>query len=245
MRRKGTSALAFGQVSQQQQPSETRMSEEMQGQLALAAISRASIEHGSSMQIGPFQFGKLGLDVAGSPTYEQWRSIGDTLLFMATGSQWWIGDWLAYGDRQWGKTYDQIAEETGRKKQTLYNYVWVATNVQFSLRRENLSFEHHKIVAGLAPHLQAKFLSQADEENWSTRRLQEAVNPTALPDKPDPFERKYEAQLHEYLKAGESEKANYVALWRRLLEAAEELLDADQLTADAGGLHLPRLDGSE
>lgn len=186
------------------------------------ALKRAVIEHGTSMVIGTFQFQRLGLDIKGSPTYEQWRSIGETLLFMATGAQWWIGDWLAYGERVYGRTYEEVAAETGRKRATLYNYVWVAKSVDISLRRENLSFEHHKIVAGLLPSEQAKLLSQAEEGNWSTRRLQEVVDPPALPgDVPrysPAFERRLQGIEDEFAKAGQGGKVEIV-------EYVEQTLD--------------------
>src|SRR6266568_4414813 len=69
--------------------------------------------------------------------------------------QFWIGEWLLYGENHYGKVrYEQAIEETGLDIQTLYNYKWVASKVPISLRRNNLSFHHHKEVAGLTPELQ-------------------------------------------------------------------------------------------
>ena len=45
--------------------------------------------------------------------------------------------------------YDDIAEETGMAKQTLKDTKWVSENVESSLRKDNLSFNHHKEVASL------------------------------------------------------------------------------------------------
>ena len=47
--------------------------------------------------------------------------------------------------------YDDIAEETGMAKQTLKDTKWVSENVESSLRKDNLSFNHHKEVASLPP----------------------------------------------------------------------------------------------
>ena len=59
-----------------------------------------------------------------------------------------IGDCLAYRQQKWGM-YDDIAEETGMAKQTLKDTKWVSENVESSLRKDNLSFNHHKEVASL------------------------------------------------------------------------------------------------
>jgi hypothetical protein len=54
--------------------------------------------------------------------------------------------------------------------------------IEFSLRRENLSFSHHKAVARLLPDNPERadeLLSLAETNHWSTRRLREEVGAPA------------------------------------------------------------------
>jgi hypothetical protein len=63
--------------------------------------------------------------------------------------QWWIGDWLNYGERAYGEKYAQGMAATGYELQTLTNMAWVAARVEISRRREILSWSHHAEVAAL------------------------------------------------------------------------------------------------
>ena len=71
--------------------------------------------------------------------------------------------------------YDDIAEETGMAKQTLKDTKWVSENVESSLRKDNLSFNHHKEVASLPPEKQELFLNMAVENKLSVRDLRNEI----------------------------------------------------------------------
>lgn len=91
--------------------------------------------------------------------------------------QWVIGDLLAYAEKQkWQDvTYSTIAEQTGRKIETLYEYKHVAFNVQFLVRTKNLSYGHHKIVASMKPSEQRQWLQYAEEHGLSVSALRKAI----------------------------------------------------------------------
>ena len=46
-------------------------------------------------------------------TFEEWTAIGNTLQQVGASLNWWIGDWLNYGERKWGEMYAQAVEVTG------------------------------------------------------------------------------------------------------------------------------------
>ena len=62
-------------------------------------------------------------------------------------------------------------EITGLDYQTLRNYLWVATHVALSRRRDALSFQHHAEVAALEAEEQDRWLSTAAGLKWSRNEL--------------------------------------------------------------------------
>ena len=113
----------------------------------LDAQSSGLIIQNGGLSIQGFQFSPTGLIPPSSPqvTHEAWKQVGK-LLFRLEGSiQWLIGDWLAYGvDVKWGDI-PKLAKELGKAEQTLHDYTSVARRVQFSFRKENLSYTHHVV----------------------------------------------------------------------------------------------------
>lgn len=61
-----------------------------------------------------------------------------------------LGDWLVDGKRHYGDgLYKRAAEITGLSSQTLMDFASIAGRFQFSLRNENLAYQHHKEVASV------------------------------------------------------------------------------------------------
>lgn len=112
-------------------------------------------------------------------SYERWAEIGLNLQQMERSLQWWIGDWLRYGEDAFGETYAQAIEATGMKVQRLMDYAWVSRALPVSARKENLSWTHHKIVAGLPEEERAQWLERAEEDGLSTQELRAAAKPKA------------------------------------------------------------------
>lgn len=82
-------------------------------------------------------------------------------------SQWWLGDWIKYGNAKFGERYSRAMKLTGYDVQSLMNMVYVASRFEISRRRENLSWSHH---ATLAP------LDLAEQEYWLTRAIAEKLS---------------------------------------------------------------------
>lgn len=104
--------------------------------------------------------------------YDVWLNYGRKLYQDYKAIQWAIGDWLNYGEAHYGETYTQALEIFPEHAyQTMANYKYVASRVEFSRRRETLSWSHHAEVAALSPREQTRWLKQADSESWTKAEL--------------------------------------------------------------------------
>lgn len=80
---------------------------------------------------------------------------------MSGAVQWWIGDWLNYGEEKWGEMYDKAKEATGLSYSYLRVLKYVAARIQLYFRKYNLDWTHYCTVAPLEPPEQKKWLSYA------------------------------------------------------------------------------------
>lgn len=108
-------------------------------------------------------------------SFEMWEAIGEHLQRVERCSRWWIGDWIAYGERKWGEMYAQAIETTGHSYGSLANAVYVSSRIDISRRRENLSWSHHQEVAALEPADQKAWLDRTEVEGWTVRELRSHV----------------------------------------------------------------------
>lgn len=115
------------------------------------------------------EFTPVSLTLPKDLSFDHWERIGRQLQLMDMAIQWWIGDWLVYGQHKWREKYAQAVEATGKAEQTLMNYAYVAKAISPSRRREKVDFSTHAEVAGLDEDDQEKILSKAAKEH-STRR---------------------------------------------------------------------------
>lgn len=163
---------------------------------------------------------QTGLLVDGGVDDQSWQALGAILLRLEGALQWLIGDWMAYGEHQWGVTYAAAASQFGYAVETLHDYAYVCRAVQFSVRTENLSFGHHKLVAALDEELQREWLNAAAENDWSISRMRSEMrgNSAALM-APSPS-----------LLTDKVNRKTFMRLWRKLsLGAAIDREDVDRL----------------
>lgn len=179
----------------------------------------------TAIQMGDFCVSRTGLTVTGTPTYEAWTAIGETLRFLEGAIQWALGDWLNYGEHCWGEKYAQAVEETDYSINTLQNYAWVAGSVDSSRRREELGFSHHTEVASLRhsdgtpdEELQQFYIELAIEQELTVSRLRQRI-------KDDQQVKRLEAQLRDI-----PEELPYIVLGDST--AIEWAQDADLVIAD-------------
>lgn len=125
-------------------------------------------------------FAQTALSIRADLAFEDWQQLGGALRTIEGAVHWWLGDWLNYGERKYGEKYTQAVETTGFKIQTLMNDKFVAEHIEFSRRRENLTFGHHQEVASLQPDKQDEWLGIAASNLLSTVELRQQIRSARL-----------------------------------------------------------------
>lgn len=172
------------------------------GDIDPSTLNESGIQIASDGAIQAYEFRMTGVGI--DPEFrvlsrDKWKQLGDLLFRFERSIQWLIGDWLAYGEEnKWGE-HEKIAKEMGYAKVTLFDYKYVASSVPFLVRQENLSFGHHKLVAGKDPEEQQYWLEKAsngdyDEERktskpWSISRLRKEMTTSDSDDEETLFDR--------------------------------------------------------
>lgn len=100
-----------------------------------------------------------------------WITIGVTLGEMGRVTNWWIGDWLRYGNTQWGEKYAEASRITGFDTKTLRNFVYVASHFELSRRRSQLTWSHHAELTALNLEAQDHWLNRAIQDRLSVADL--------------------------------------------------------------------------
>ncbi len=121
---------------------------------------------------------RVGLHFPATLTFDSWERAGRQIVGIVNSSAWCLGDWVAYGEKEYADRYRRAIEAVGLDYQTLRNYVWVARRFVPSRRRDGLSFQHHAEVASLAPTEQDEWLDRAEERSWSRNQLRLNIRKT-------------------------------------------------------------------
>jgi hypothetical protein len=103
--------------------------------------------------------------------FESWLQVGHEIARISSGSAWWVGDWVVFGERAYRDRYRTALRATQLDYQTLRNYAWVARRFDVSRRRDNLSFQHHAEVAALPEPESDLWLHRAEQAGWSRNEL--------------------------------------------------------------------------
>jgi hypothetical protein len=134
----------------------------------------------------------IGLRFTGELTLDEWKSLAPSLGQAARSVSFVIGDWLVYGDSLFGtdgppnkrvasRLYEFASQHTGIDITTLQSFAYVSRNVPYPMRTEQLSWEHHRLIAKLPEPEQANWIETCISENqsgqrMSTRRLRKSLN---------------------------------------------------------------------
>jgi hypothetical protein len=113
--------------------------------------------------------------------FERWMQIGRRVSMYSDASQWWLGDWLVFGEDMYGRRYKQAVGLTGLEYQTLRNYAMVARRFPLARRRAGLSFHHHAEVCPLPDEEQEYWLNRAQAEAWSRNTLRRHLRARRAP----------------------------------------------------------------
>jgi N6-adenosine-specific RNA methylase IME4 len=139
----------------------------------------------------PGAFSETGLALQTGLTFDEWAEVGALLGRIGRAHQWWVGDWLNYGERAYGEKYAQAMEATRLEYGTVANAAYVAGRIELSRRRENLSWSHHYEVAALDPPEQDEWLDRAEAKRWNRDEMRRAVREPKLLAAPAPPEGVY------------------------------------------------------
>lgn len=105
----------------------------------------------------------------------EWNDIGLMLKTASKGIQWWVGDWLNFGERKWGEMYTQALEATDYSDHSLRIAKYVSAKIELFRRRNNLSWGHHAEVAALSNQQQDYWLDYAEKNNLSVHDLRREI----------------------------------------------------------------------
>lgn len=122
-----------------------------------------------------FDFSRTGVVVDEGVSFDAWKDQVMKLSVTNQGLQFWIGDLLLFGEQRFGEKYEQAQNDFGLAYQTLANMKWVSAKVPLSLRREELTWNHHVAVAKLDPKEQERWLKLAIREKLTATELKAKV----------------------------------------------------------------------
>jgi hypothetical protein len=117
------------------------------------------------------QLGVVSWIPVANMAYPEWVAAGRRIGAMGRASNWWVGDWIRYGTERWGEKYLAAARMTGYDVHSLRNMAYVASRFELSLRRDNLTWSHHALLAALGKDEQCHWLDRATDERLSVADL--------------------------------------------------------------------------
>jgi hypothetical protein len=118
-----------------------------------------------------FKFKAMELVIEGKHTIEEWLDAGRLLTGMESSLNWWIGDWLVFGEHTYGQKYSQAEAVTKHRQDYLKACNFVSSKVPAQNRIGGLSWSHHREVAALPVAEQKKWLNKALENEWAVSEL--------------------------------------------------------------------------
>ena len=133
------------------------------------------IKDNDNVVVSSFLLTRMGLSPIGDPTFEQWKNAGKFVKFSSNAIHFWVGDWLNYGEAKFQDQMMAIIDELGYDIDTINRDKYVSAQVLPSLRKDNLSFEHHKLIAPMNPDEQKELLDEAAETNMPLDDFREKV----------------------------------------------------------------------
>lgn len=129
-----------------------------------------------AIQDPKFAITPTGIEFHQDLDFDEWNELGQKLAPIGKSIGFIIGDWINYGQKNYGEKYEEALISTGIPYQTLRNYTYVAGRVSLSCRQDKLGFEHHAIVAKLKPDEQEHWLEMTKDHGLSVRRLRKSIN---------------------------------------------------------------------
>lgn len=114
-------------------------------------------------------------------TVQSWLAEGRVHADERSVASWRFADWLAAGERAFGReALASAAELTGCSPEKISNYLTVSKTYPDFCQRKRLTFSHHLEVARLPKDVADRLLDAAEAGGWSCARLREAAREASL-----------------------------------------------------------------
>jgi hypothetical protein len=128
----------------------------------------------------------------GDLSQNDWQEFGEALGKLKSSSQWWIGDWWAYGEHRYGdrKAIVESDDWEGVSYSTCQEYGQVSKTFPMSARADNLTYSHHRVLVSLPEDWRTKLLLWA-EEPLKQVATTENIKATSMEIKFCPLKQKY------------------------------------------------------
>jgi len=110
----------------------------------------------------------------------RWLAEGRYISKVRSASNWWIGDWVRYGNGRYGQKYELAAKTTGYETKSLVNMVLVSSRFEPERRRAHIPWSHHAELAALRPAEQDDRLDRLEREAMSVRSLRQELKRTSV-----------------------------------------------------------------
>lgn len=108
-------------------------------------------------------------------SYAKLEAVGLLLGRMHQSLRFAIGDWLRLMEERFPEKWSQAAEVLGISEEGMREYLRVSEKVPRSIRRERLSWSHHRAVAALETPEQKEWLDRAEKESLSHHQLRDRL----------------------------------------------------------------------
>jgi len=120
--------------------------------------------------------------------YDSYESLGAFLGEFKSRVNFYLGDWLIFGEGAFSERWSQACEATGLAEQTLLRIMTVCRKVPPVRRNYRLSWSVHAAVQSLTAHGQKSWLKRAEEHGWGYAELAKAMRAARTEERPPMFD---------------------------------------------------------
>lgn len=115
-----------------------------------------------------------GITIAPDIPFALYEELGEYLHTTMDACQWALGGWAAHGESLFGDDWTRaVSPDRSRRVEQA---AWVHKKVPPKNRHENLTYSHHRAVAGIEDlDVQARLLDMAEANRWQVATLAAAV----------------------------------------------------------------------
>lgn len=130
--------------------------------------------------IANLEINECSLIIPPNMTIEDWETVGLRLGELNKRMQWWIGDWLNFGEAQYGEKYSQAMDATELDYGSLRNIASVARKFPPKYRNPNVTFSHHAVLTTLELDDAKNVLKKIEEHGLTVKETREILKKNGI-----------------------------------------------------------------